>query len=96
MKLSNQQNKFLRARAHSLNVVLTIGAKGLSSTLKEEAEITLAKHELIKVKLPAIDKKDKRAMLNILANESGAEVVQLIGRVGILYRAGKPAIITLP
>lgn len=96
MQLSNQQKKFLRARAHPLNVVLTIGAKGLTPALKEEAELTLAKHELIKIKLPAVDKKAKQAMLNILCNELNSSFVQLIGRVGVLYRAAKPAIITLP
>ena len=96
MKLSNKQRKFLRARAHPLNVVVTIGAKGLTDPVKEEVDLALSVHELIKLKLPADDKAVKQSALDTLCDELKAIQVQLIGRVGILYRPAKTPIIVLP
>ncbi len=96
MLINNKQRKFLRAQAHPLNVVVTVGAKGLSDPVKEEVALALSKHELIKLKLPADDKKIKLEMLEILCKELDAAQVQLIGRVGILYRPADPAVIRLP
>ncbi len=96
MELNTKQRKFLRARAHPLNVVVTVGAKGLSEAVKEEVELALSIHELIKVKLPADDKAVKRAMLDTMCDELKAMQVQLIGRVGILYRPANKPVIVLP
>jgi RNA-binding protein len=96
MELNTKQRKFLRARAHPLNVVVTIGAKGLTEPVKEEVELALSVHELIKLKLPADDKAVKQSMLNTLCDELKAMQVQLIGRVGILYRPAKTPTIVLP
>ncbi len=96
MLINNKQRKFLRAQAHPLKVVVTVGAKGLSDPVKEEVALALSKHELIKLKLPADDKKIKLEMLEILCKELDAAQVQLIGRVGILYRPADPAVIRLP
>jgi RNA-binding protein len=96
VNLSTKQRKFLRARAHPLNVVVTIGAKGLTDPVKEEVELALSVHELIKLKLPADDKAVKQSALDTLCHELKAMQVQLIGRVGILYRPAKTPIIVLP
>jgi RNA-binding protein len=94
--LNSRQRKFLRARAHPLNVVVTIGAKGLTEAVKEEVELALSIHELIKIKLPADDKSVKQAMLDQMSKDLNAAQVQLIGRVGILFRPAKKPLITLP
>ncbi len=96
MKLSNKQKKFLRAKAHSLNVVVTLGAKGLTKPVKDETDLALSIHELIKVKLPADEKAAKKAMLIALSQSVRAVDVQLIGRVGVIYRPNDPAVIVLP
>ena len=95
-KLSSAQAKFLRAKAHPLKVVVSIGNKGISPALLKEAEVALDAHELIKVKLPAIEKTDKQAMLSQLCDSTKATCVQLIGRVGVLYRPSDPFKIVLP
>ncbi len=96
MQLNTKQRKFLRARAHPLKVVVTVGAKGLTEPVKEEVELALSKHELIKLKLPADDKAIKQDMLETLSGELKAAQVQLIGRVGILYRPAEKPLIVLP
>lgn len=96
MQLTPRQKKFLRARAHPLKVVVTIGGKGLTEAVTQEIDLALAKHELIKLKLPAEDKAVKAAMLRSLSEQLDAAEVQLIGRVGVLYRAAKKPVIELP
>lgn len=96
MQITTKQKKFLRARAHPLKVVVTIGAKGLTGPVQEEVDLALTKHELIKLKLPADDKKIKLEMLSKLSNELNAVQVQLIGRVGVLYRPAEKPEIVLP
>ena len=96
MKLSAKQRKFLRASAHPLNAIVTIGIKGLSEAVKEEIDLALGKHELIKIKLPAEDKKDKIATLKKICADLKAEQVQLIGRIGVLYRPAKKPTLVLP
>lgn len=96
MPLNTKQRKFLRARAHPLKVVVTVGAKGLTDSVKEEVKLALSVHELIKLKLPADDKAVKQNLLDTLCSELKAMQVQLIGRVGILYRPATKPVIILP
>ncbi len=96
MDLSNSQIKFLRAKAHPLKVTVTVGNKGITPALVDETQVALNAHELIKVKLPAVDKKDKKSLLAQLTDQTAAAQVQLIGRVGILYRPSRKTKISLP
>jgi len=96
MTLTGKQKNYLRGVAHSLNPVVMIGAKGLSDTVMNEIELALEKHELIKIKLPSNAKSEKVALLAQITNQSNSEPVQLIGRVGVVYRAAKEPTIMLP
>ena len=96
LSLSASQTKFLRAKAHPLSVVISVGNKGITPSLIDETIVALNAHELIKIKLPAIDKKDKQSLLNDIVEKTSAAKVQLIGRVGIIFRAARPAKLVLP
>ncbi len=95
--LSANQQKFLRAQAHHLNPVVWVGANGITETLITELNQTLDTHELIKVKL-LHDERDLRAqIISQLCEASGADKVQVIGKVAILFRRNlKQPKITLP
>jgi RNA-binding protein len=86
MALTESQKKHLRGLGHKLNPVITVGDAGLSDGLLAEFESTLAHHELIKVKLRVGDREARDAAIRELAERSGAEVVQRIGNVALLYR----------
>jgi len=73
-----------------------IGAKGLTETVMSEIELALEKHELIKIKLPSNEKAEKVALLAKITGKSESEPVQLIGRVGVIYRAADEPKIMLP
>ena len=96
MTLTGKQKNYLRGVAHSLNPVVMIGGKGLSATVMNEIELALEKHELIKIKLPSNSKSEKVALIAQITSQPAAEPVQLIGRVGVIYRAAEEPKIMLP
>ena len=63
-----------------------IGQHGLSDNVKSEMEQALAHHELIKIRIPALDKADKSALVNTISAELNADVIQTIGHVLVLFR----------
>ena len=96
MTLSGKQKNYLRGLAHSKNPIVTIGGKGLTDAVMDEIELALAKHELVKIKLPSNVKSEKVAMMAQISGKSNSEPVQLIGRVGVLYRAAVEPKLMLP
>lgn len=76
----------LRAIGHQLKPVVMIGDKGLTDAILEATRAALARHELIKVKVPAGERGDRRALLERVAESCDARIVQSVGRVGLLFR----------
>ena len=88
MSLKGAQKKELRAIGHALNPVVLVGEEGLSEGLIKEADRALEDHELIKIRF--VGERDERAeMIEALAAELRAEVVQVIGKIGLFYRAAR-------
>ena len=83
----------LRGIAHHLRPVVTVGDNGLSTSVLGEVERALADHELIKVRIGdgALNAREAGPPLS---ERSGAELVQVIGRIVVLYkrRPKKPEI----
>jgi len=79
--------KRLRAIAHHLDPVVIIGDSGVSAGVVEETNRALRDHELIKAKLHSEDRDDRRALGEALCAQTGAEVVQRIGKTLVLYRS---------
>ncbi|MGB0721483.1 MAG: YhbY family RNA-binding protein [Gammaproteobacteria bacterium] len=85
MSLDTARKKRLRALAHSLKPVVIVGQHGVTGPVLEEIEIALAHHQLLKVKLRA--ERDARAQwLEQILAQTGADNVQTIGQVAVLYR----------
>lgn len=84
--LSIQERKRLRQIGHALNPVVMIGDKGLSESVVEELSRALNDHELIKVKVVAEDRVARGALITEISEVSGAEVVQTIGKIALLYK----------
>lgn len=96
MTLTGKQKNYLRGIAHNKNPIVTIGGKGLTDAVMNEIELALDQHELVKIKLPSNSKAEKVSLLAKITGKSDSEPVQLIGRVGVIYRAGDEPKITLP
>ena len=54
--------------------------------VKNELENALTQHELVKIRLPAIAKADKKHALTDLCAATAAIEIQIIGRIGVVYR----------
>jgi len=94
--LTSKQRRFLRSRAHDLHPVVQVGEAGASEAVVAAAEEALAHHELIKVRFQLGDKAERREMVEALCNGTGAELVQEIGRIAVLYRPAEEPVIQLP
>ncbi len=88
MELSSAQIKRLRAECHrrGLKPVVTIGQQGLSDTVSSEIDQALTRHELVKLRIPALPKADKRELARELCQQHAAIQVEAIGHVLVLYR----------
>ena len=86
MKLSGRERAELRAEAHHLTPLVHVGQHGLSPTVVKSLDDALRTHELVKVQLGRnadVTAKDAAAELAI---ETGAVVVQVIGKTATFYR----------
>ena len=84
--LTPAQRKALKARAHSLHPVVTIGDKGLSPAVLREIDVNLKSHELIKVKAATDDRNAREAFLTQICTVLHAHPVQQIGKILVVYR----------
>jgi putative YhbY family RNA-binding protein len=84
--LSPAERKLLKARAHALKPVVTIGDKCLSEAVLKEVETSLKAHDLIKIRVTGDDREARRALLGEICERTGASPVQHIGKILIVYR----------
>ena len=80
------ERKLLKARAHKLEPVVLIGAKGLTDQVVAEVDLALKAHELIKVRAPSLERTARAEAFRQVAERTRSEVVQEIGKVVVLYR----------
>lgn len=84
--LNNELKKQLIKQSHALHPVVIIGSKGLTEAVHKEIDIALNAHELIKIKVAGAERDARQACLMEIAARHQADIVQIIGHVGILYR----------
>jgi RNA-binding protein len=92
--LTGKARRHMRALGHSLDVVLHVGKAGISDALLEELDQVLTAHELVKVRILRECPLERDKAAEQLASRSGAEHVQSVGNVLLIYRKGpeKPAV----
>ena len=76
----------LRAEAHHLTPTVHVGHQGLTPTLIESLDDALRTRELVKVKLAKVSDQTPKVAAEKLAEATGSEVVQVIGRTATFYR----------
>ena len=86
IELSGEQKKALRGKGHHLEPIVYVGKEGLSSALLKSTETALKTHELIKIKLGQNCPLDRHKAAEELARLTAATLVQVIGRIILLYR----------
>ena len=96
MPITQSQRRHLRKLAHHLKPVVIIGNAGLSEGVLGEIDAALAHHELIKVRVNTADREERQAMIERIAQATGADWVLSIGHVAAFYRAAEKPKIVLP
>lgn len=91
MSITTKYKQQLKAKAHKLKPIVIIGMNGLTDNVKNEIDRALNDHELIKIRVQAEDRDMRRELFAEACLSQGAEAVQLIGGVGVIYRKNKEA-----
>ena len=76
----------MRASAHHLQPVVTIGQHGLTPAVLHEIDLALLKHELIKVRVFSDERELREAMLAQVCADMDCAAVQHLGKVLVLWR----------
>ena len=84
--MTPSERKALKARAHKLDPIVTIGGKGLTDAVIAEIDFALKAHELIKVRAGAMDRDERDTAMSAICARTGAEGVQHIGKIFVIYR----------
>ena len=91
--LTSAERRALRARAHALNPVVSIGQHGLTPAVLHEIDVALLAHELIKIRIWNDDRAARESLYAKVCAELDAAPVQHIGKLLLIYRpADKPRI----
>lgn len=90
LQLSADQRRALRARAHSLNPVVSIAENGLTDAVLKEIDTCLEAHELIKVRVYGDDRKARQDYLAAICEQLEAAPVQHIGKLLVVWRPAPP------
>jgi len=69
---------------------VTVGASGVSPAVLEEIDAALKTHELLKIRLSSTDRSERQQQLALICDRNGAQAIQQIGKVGVVYRPGEP------
>ncbi len=88
--LTSKQRAYLRSLAVKEDTILMMGKSGMSPELIKQADDALEKRELIKGRvLPESSPMTSREAAEAIAQETGSDVVQVIGSRFVLYRKKK-------
>jgi RNA-binding protein len=93
--LTGKQKRYLRSVGVTLDVVVQVGKGGVDKALVASANEAVTARELIKVKVLQNSPLEPSDAIDALGKGLSAQVVQVIGRNGLLYRPNtdKPVIV---
>lgn len=84
--LTGKQKSFLRSLGMELASVVNIGKEGVTPEVVLSARDVITKRELIKARVLRNCLVEPQEALLILAERTDSELVQVIGRNGLLYK----------
>ena len=68
----------------------------MTPALIREISQALDFHELLKIRLPGLEREQRRELLRLICEATEAEAVQEIGRIAVVYRRADKPRIALP
>ena len=94
--LNGKQKRYLRALAVNERAIFQIGKDGLSKELYTSLKEALKARELVKVAVLKTCETDMNEIAVELCANTGAQLVQKIGKTFVLYKQSKERKIQLP
>jgi RNA-binding protein len=85
MALNGKQRRKLRALGHHLSPVVLVGQQGVTESVISATNEALEDHELVKVKVNE-GPDDRHDAAERLAQATGSEIAQVLGRTILLFR----------
>lgn len=85
-ELTSAERKALRALAHHLDPVVTVGDAGLTPAVLAETGRALTAHGLIKIRVHGDDREQRLAILDEICSTLGCAPVQAIGKLLVVWR----------
>lgn len=87
--VNQNQKKQLKALAHHLKPVVTIGKDGITDNVIESTKASLTAHQLIKVHVLNTSPASVHEIAIDLSSKTKADIIQEIGRMIVLYQPSK-------
>ncbi len=84
--LSARVRAHLKSLAHGLAPLVQVGVEGVTPAVGRAATIALEQHELIKIRLGQGFEGERDEAAQQLTELTGSQLVQVIGRIVVLYR----------
>ena len=84
--LTSKQRAFLRSLANEIDTIIMVGKSNMSEQIIKQANDALTARELIKGKVLETSELSSREAAEIIAAQTGSDVVQVIGSKFVLYR----------
>lgn len=85
-ELRGRDRRFLRGLGHGLEPTVFVGKEGVAPPVVAAAGEAFTHHELIKVRLERSCPLDRKDAGRQLAEATGSELVQVLGRTVLLFR----------
>ena len=87
--MTSKQRAYLKSIAMNTEPILQIGKSSLTPEFTASVKEALEARELIKISVLQNCMDDPHQMAQMLAERTGSEVVQVIGKKIVLYKEGK-------
>ena len=84
--LTSKQKRYLRSLGMTMEPVVPIGKDGITPSVVNSADEAVEKRELIKVRVLQNCPEDVEMAVYTLAERTNCDIVQIIGRNGLLWR----------
>ncbi len=96
--MTSKQRAYLRGLANELDPIVQIGKGGVTPEVVESVEEAYHTHELIKLGILKNCTEEPNAVADVIAARTHSDVVQVIGKKIVLYRADRknPKIVLPP
>ena len=89
MELKGKERQFFKKEAHSIKPIFQIGKGGLSEEMIQQIQFAIEKRELIKVSLLQNTMEEPQEAAEVLAEQTGSTIIQVIGYTIVLYKQAR-------